>query len=107
MLRFFLAIGVSCALSSCFSSESGQSRNNPSQLPVPQYGQPNPYYYQPQPVQSVAPVYYAPAPASRYYSNPYAFPPQGQYPYYDGDQYYVPPTNYGTSDNAPAFSQKF
>lgn len=35
---------------------------------------------------------------SRYYSNPYAIPPQGAYPNYDADQYYVPPTYYNNSD---------
>ncbi len=47
-------------------------------------------------------------PSSRRYNNPYAFPPQNQYPYYDGDQYYVPPTYYGRSinDNS-AINQKF
>ena len=35
---------------------------------------------------------------SRYYSNPYAMPPQGAYPNYDADQYYVPPTYYNNSD---------
>ncbi len=31
---------------------------------------------------------------SRSYSNPYNNPPQNYYPYYDFDQYYVPPTQY-------------
>lgn len=54
------------------------------------------YYYSPsgQPAYSSSPYQYQ-QPASRYYSNPYAMPPQNQYPYYDGDQYYVPPTYYG------------
>jgi len=53
---------------------------------------------------------YQQQPASRTYNNPYAIPPQNQYPYYDGDQYYVPPTSYGTNrDNSiPSISnQKF
>ena len=45
-----------------------------------------------------APSYYYPPqvpPGSRFYSNPYAIPPSNyNYPYYDGDQYYVPPTSY-------------
>lgn len=55
-----------------------------------------PYYY---PQQS---PYYYPAPqnynpygnvgGSRFYSNPYAIPPANQYPNYDADQYYVPPS---------------
>jgi len=66
------------------------------------YNQPAPYYnsgYQ-----------YQQRPASKYYSNPYAVQQQAPYPYYDGDQYYVPPTSYGVnSDNMPpSFSnQKF
>jgi hypothetical protein len=38
-------------------------------------------------------------PNSSYYSNPYALPPQNKYPYYDGDQYYVPPTYYAPQIN--------
>lgn len=30
-------------------------------------------------------------PASRYYKNPYSLKPPQQYPYYDSDEYYVPP----------------
>jgi hypothetical protein len=56
----------------------------------PQYQQmpPQSYYYQQQP------TYYPPQGGSRYYSNPYAIPPSSRYPYYDSDQYYVPPTYY-------------
>ena len=72
---------------------------NVPQQPAP-YFQPNPYYHQvPPPVmrQGYNDGYYYP-PNSRYYSNPYALPPRGGYPYYDADQYYVPPNSYGTSD---------
>ena len=55
------------------------------------YGNPNPY------PQSYGNIYNAP-PTSRQYNNPYSFPPQNQYPYYDGDHYYVPPTYYGATD---------
>lgn len=79
---------------------------------------PDYYYRQPQPVQqpSYPPQqqyyqqqggypaqnpggYYQPytnqaPPSSRFYSNPYAIPPSNNYPYYDGDQYYVPPNAY-------------
>lgn len=48
-----------------------------------------PYYQQPYPAE----------PGSRFFSNPYAIPPSGSYlpypyPYYDTDQYYVPPSYY-------------
>lgn len=33
-------------------------------------------------------------PHSREYQNPYDFPPKKYYPYYDSDQYYVPPSYY-------------
>jgi hypothetical protein len=61
-----------------------------------------PYYYPPQ--QAAPAPYYPPqgayvppyqsTPGSRFYSNPYAIPPSAQYPNYDVDQYYVPPTSY-------------
>lgn len=60
------------------------------------------------------------APGSRFYSNPYAIPPTTQYPYYDADQYYVPPTYYrniekdqrspaevGSGSGAGAVNQKY
>lgn len=45
-----------------------------------------------------APQAYSPynSPYSRRYVNPYAYPPRNYYPYYDYDQYYVPPSNYST-----------
>lgn len=64
----------------------------------PAYRQPRPNYQQPIYAQ---PPYQQPqyptAGGSRYYSNPYAIAPQpyqGYSPYYDGDQYYTPPTYY-------------
>ncbi len=49
-------------------------------------------------------------PNSRAYTNPYN-PPQSYYPYYDFDQYYVPPTQYKNveQDNNNSFgpSSKF
>lgn len=30
-------------------------------------------------------------PSSRYYNNPYSFKPPANFPYFDSDQYYVPP----------------
>lgn len=70
--------------------------------PVPQQATPN-YYSQPYaPRPQYAPV--APQPyqqrqygGSRSYSDPYAFP--AQYPYYDSDHYYVPPSYYNSSDS--------
>lgn len=35
---------------------------------------------------------------SRAYSNPYAFDPAPQYPYYEADQYYVAPKTYGSPE---------
>lgn len=87
-------------------------RASTTQFPV-QYP-PSSYYYvpPPQPQQYYAPSpYQYQQPASRNYNNPYAVQRQNTYPYYDGDQYYVPPTYYGSpySDNsAPDMgSQKF
>ncbi len=65
--------------------------------PYPQQQQsPQPQYYQQQqPMQQGG---------SRAYSNPYSFQPSPQYPYYESDQYYVPPTYYGTPEigNSPS-----
>ncbi len=56
---------------------------------VPQTMSPQQYYYA-QPAYA-QPAYPQPIPGSRFYSNPYALPPSNYYPYYDADQYYVPP----------------
>jgi hypothetical protein len=50
------------------------------------------YYYVPP---TRYPSQYAPYnhPSSRMYNNPYSHPPKNYYPYYDSDNYYVPPTN--------------
>ena len=72
-----------------------------------QYQQPAPYYYAPQ-----QPAYYPPASpygqqgGSRYYSNPYAIPPSTQYPNYDADQYYVPPTYYNNIESQQSNTSK-
>ncbi len=89
-----------------YRQPSYNQQNYTSQQPV-QYQQQMPYqqpqYYYPQ-----QPVYYHPYPpvmapgynnygntgGSRFYSNPYAIPASAQYPNYDADQYYVPPTYY-------------
>ena len=92
------------------SSQTNQNYQYQNQAPyqAPYQSQqapiaPNPYYGQPYGGYQ--------QPSSRYYSNPYTIPPRNnQYPYYDGDQYYVPPTYYGTSgENAAAVNanQKF
>lgn len=43
-------------------------------------------------------------PNSRTYNNPYNYPPRNYYPYYDFDQYYVPPTQYQNIENRSGFS---
>lgn len=66
--------------------------------PAPQQYAAQPYQYQQQqqpyyPPQGYGQPSYQPAAAgSRFYSNPYAIPPTSSYPYYDADQYYVPPS---------------
>jgi len=74
----------------------GQQYQQQSPMPYPQYNQANapqvnvvPDYYYHQPIY---PQYGAPG--SRAYNNPYAFQPPAQYPYYDADQYYIPPSNF-------------
>lgn len=91
-------------LSSCYediSSSDVTYRRSPPEpmpyqqnaVPVPVYYYPYPYPYSPNPY-----VYgYQNFPASRYYSNPYAMPPP-QNIYNDQDQYYKPPTSYGSQD---------
>ncbi len=39
-------------------------------------------------------------PASRFYSNPYSFNPPVAFPFYDSDQYYVPPRNVSNGEDA-------
>ena len=92
-----LLICISCSNNhgdlNSYRSNPGNNQN---------YYRSSPYYQPAFPPPAVHPGYgggYQYPPASRYYSNPYASPPQNQYPYYDADQYYVPPTYYGTSDS--------
>lgn len=60
------------------------------------------YYYQvvdptqPKVVKTIPQRY---APASRYYNNPYALKPPANFPYYDSDQYYVPPRGLNNSNS--------
>lgn len=96
----------------CGCSSGNQSQNYKYQQQQPLYNQAQRQnYYAPQPPIYTNSPYNYQQPASRSYSNPYALPPQNQYPYYDGDQYYVPPTYYGSpnADNPinPSFSNKF
>lgn len=72
---------------------------------------PQAYYYPPQPQPQQQQPYmqqgYAPQPypaqaGSRFYSNPYAFQPNGYYPNYDADQYYVPPAYYNNIESRRA-----
>ncbi len=85
-------------------------QQQPYQQPYPaqyqQAPQPAPYYY-PQQQQGYYPPAspYPPQGGSRFYSNPYAIPAATQYPYYDADQYYVPPTYYNNVEPQPQ-SQK-
>ena len=47
------------------------------------------------------------SPSSRSYSNPYSFQPPAQYPYYDSDRYYVPPTFYQGNEYPNTASRPF
>ena len=103
-----------CLLASCSSSlDQDTIKYRSNQTPSNQQyyqQQTSPYYYQQQQQPMVSPGYtggYGYPPASRYYSNPYAFPPANQYPYYDSDKYYVPPSNYGTGDSDGTKFEKF
>ncbi|MFT5702797.1 MAG: hypothetical protein ACJAZX_001089 [Rickettsiales bacterium] len=117
IIKSFLATLVLSSLFACSSNDQNTNFTRPNQYSQPYSRQPqqntgrDPYYSRPsqQRYYGDSPYQYQ-QPASRYYSNPYAMPQQNQYPYYDGDQYYVPPTSYGgnNQDNsAPAFSQKY
>lgn len=67
------------------------------------YQQPN---YQQQPYQQNPYEQYKPQQGgSRNYSNPYEIPPTPYYGY-DADQYYVPPTNYGTEPYHQSITDK-
>lgn len=62
----------------------------PQQYSQPYQYQQQPSYYPPQGYGQQG--YQQVTPGSRFYSNPYAIPPSTNYPYYDADQYYVPPS---------------
>lgn len=101
-LKLKLIIFLAFILSSC---SGGSNNNQPSPIYIqqqPSYGQPTPApggYYGGGGGQYYGSPYQYTQPASRYYSNPYALPPRNVYPYYDVDQYYVPPTSYGAYNN--------
>ena len=80
MFKYFLII-ICSVIYSCASKQDQYYGNYKT-----------PYQYQNQyaPIQQYQPY----QPNSRAYSNPYAFPQQYAPPFYDSDQYYVPPTNY-------------
>ncbi len=118
--KFKKIIFSALVLANVFACSSGsRSYQTPAPVQGYQYQQvpyspprQDSYYYTPpqsQPYYSPSPYQYQ-QPASRQYNNPYAVAPQNVYPYYDGDQYYVPPTNYGGSyrDNpSSSAAQKF
>ena len=123
LLLFTLFFGFLFSCQNNAANRYGSSRSvkqgraqNQQQAPAPYYQQqgyvqqqyqpPQPYYQQ-----QAQQNYYqnAPAPASRYYSNPYDIPPYGNHyaPRYDTDQYYVPPTSYQNIENQkPVFMNK-
>ncbi|MES2677716.1 MAG: hypothetical protein V4612_05325 [Pseudomonadota bacterium] len=106
LLQYITNLILAILIVGLFGCASGSNQNAQNSQPSynqyqqqPQYApaparQDGYYYNQQQPAYTNSPYQYQ-QPASRYYSNPYAMPPQNQYPYYDGDQYYVPPTYYG------------
>ena len=85
MFKYFLIIF--CAIIYSCSSKQDKYYEN--------YKTPYQYQNQYAPTQQYQPY----APNSRAYNNPYALPQQYATPYYDADQYYVPPTNYYNIEN--------
>lgn len=85
-----MLVVVSCARGQGDMRIDSPERNMPS----PQIRNSEGYYYHRQPYDSMPPYggFYNAPPASRFYQNPYSFPPPNQGYYYDGDRYYVPPT---------------
>lgn len=116
LITYFFATVLMLTISSCgkpqyvydqVGLESG-TKQNENAAPNSGGAVPN-YYYRNAPAasygnpyQQQAPYYppqqpYQQAPGgSRFYSDPYAIPPAAYYPTYDADQYYVPPSSYGT-----------
>ena len=81
-------------LLSCASTDEVYLYDRTEFVPVrqPSYTRPtiDPYYQHPKPYNP----YNSMPPNSRAYSNPYDFQPQGYYPYYDNERYYVAPSYY-------------
>lgn len=118
-LTQILPVVMLISLVGCGLGLGNNYANSPYNHGNQQYRQPQPYQQQPVPqpqngyysnqptgqTTSQPAGYYggypSTQPGSRYYRNPYAFPPQGQYPYRDSDQYYVPVRGFGGggSDN--------
>jgi hypothetical protein len=101
--------------SSCYTAYNGTDDGfnfqpqapNSGAVPFDPSSQPRQQSISPQPPSqplATAPDYYQYPPAyqpsgSKAYTNPYSSPPQNVYPYYDSDQYYIPPSN---QRNAPS-----
>ena len=96
--KVVLTLSLSLLFSCKFGSTQQQRPREDYYAPPPQqYYQPTSHYRQPP-----QPYWQGGAPSSRYYENPYEIPatPYGQ-PYYDADQYYVPPTYYRNVEPQP------
>lgn len=104
-VKSILVLLIAANLFACSSGGEVSQTSSPS---YNQYSPPRQNYNYNSPPSYYGSPYQYQYPSSRQYNNPYALPPQSQYPYYDGDQYYVPPTYYGRSinDNS-AINQKF
>ena len=105
LLRIFTILSLMFLLNSCSSNDEVYLYDRTEFIPSrqPSYNrQPSvapPYYpAQPPPMQPPSVPQYNPyqqyPPNSRAYSNPYDFPSQGYYPYYDNERYYVAPSYY-------------
>jgi len=84
----------------------GQQQAPQAQYQQPPYQQQQPYQQQYQDYYQQQPQQYQQQGGSRYYSNPYSIPPSSSYQNYDADQYYVPPTNYGTEPHQQSITDK-
>lgn len=121
--RLILSVCAICFLNSCagdnydlYDKVGFEKGTRPNEPQAQQYSQPiaAPQHNQAPQVNVVPDYYYRQsvypqhmAPASRAYNNPYSFQPPAQYPYYDSDQYYIPPSNSysGEKDSYPAPSR--
>lgn len=103
LLRIFRILSLIILLNSCSSNDEVYLYDRTEFIPSrqPSYNSQNnmaPTYYQAQPQIPPQMPQYNPyhqyPPNSRAYSNPYDFPSQGYYPYYDNERYYVAPSYY-------------